>query len=368
MGGLVDYSSESSGSDDEKDTQKQVGSKGLNLPPPKRSGGGLDLPAPKNRKKTGPRTIVLEKEKKDVEDTRQDAAKDSEPVKSGGGIGSFLPAPKGRIAKREIPGSAQEDKEDSSRSSSSSISAPVSRQNRVLGGGLKPTFDGEVAMDAEQPRLPVAVPVAVKERKMVPASVLARRAKYGDSAPSPKKPQQSESAPRPDSDDHKPKKAMPNLFSFGSQAASTGPAEPMESNKEYEPIMLEKEQRADTNEQEITGSERKPDASGGLQALAADSGISVKDIERLEGRRRRTMKDEPVNVVDFSVDEFYQTNEDLRQKGLLEESKRPIQAVGSGRHQLRSLVESAQQNREGLEDMFTKNRRTKAEAGSKYGF
>lgn len=365
----MDYSSDSSGSEDEKNKQEETRSKGLNLPPPKRSGGGLNLPAPKNRKKAGPRTIVLAKENKDVEKDdgeEQEAGKDPEPVKRGG-IGSFLPAPKGRIAKRETPAVEQEDKEDTSR-----IAAPISRQKRVLGGGLKPTFDGEVAMDEEQPQpqRPVAVPVAFKEREMVPASVLARRAKYGDSG-APKKKKQQKTEPfnvepqKPDEEGPKPKKALPNLFSFGS-ASSTGP-EPDEGNKEYEPIMLEKEQRVDhdTLHDETTASAQTT-SSNDLHALAEESGISIKDIEKLEGRRK--LKNEAVNVVDFSVDKFYQTNEDLRQKGLLEESKRPVQAVGSGRHQLKSLVESAQQNREGLEDMFAKNRRTKSEAGSKYGF
>lgn len=361
----MDYSSDSSGPDDENDKEEEVKPKGLSLPPPKRSGSGLNLPAPKNRKKAGPRTIVLEKEKVEIDNhdgKEQEAVKGPEPVKKGG-IGSFLPAPKGRVATNERRTAAKENNQETNY-----MEAPKSRQNKVLGGGLKPTFDGEVAMSEDPPQRTVAVPVTFKEREMVPASVLARRAKYGNSVP-PQRKEKETKAPNVESkslDEEKPKpKTLPNLFSFG--AASNTEPEPSESSTEYEPIMLEKEPKVmEGNTHETVDSEQKTTPSCGLQGLAADSGISIKDIEKLEGRRK--LKNEPVNVVDFSVDEFYQSNEDLRQKGLLEESKRPVQAVGSGKHQLRTLVESAQQNREGLEEMFVKNRRTKSEAGSKYGF
>lgn len=77
------------------------------------------------------------------------------------------------------------------------------------------------------------------------------------------------------------------------------------------------------------------------------------------------------SLVTFNVDEFYQSNLDAHGGATQmagHQINRPVRAVASGKHQLSSLIKSAQENREGLEEMFANNRKTKKEIGSKYGF
>lgn len=349
--GLVDYSSDDS-SDEEKPQEKKPES---SPPPLKRSGGGgLNLPAPKNRKKDGPRTIVLEKERADVE--RTETKEEEEPSSSSskaGGISAFLPTPKNRPKPQA---EAEPEK--------------MQTKSRVLGGGLKPTFDGEVSMEGYH-HPSTELPENFEKKGIVPASVLARRAKYGDSAvPGKAKPT---ATARPEDKHHNPhlepdsKPKLPNLFSFGGPSAETKPQGPSLPRDQYQPVMLEREEEENEEEHVAIPQEDQHTQSGyDLEKLANSSGVSLEEIKRLEGRHAD--KHRAIKVVDFNVDEFYQTNQNLQNEGRLEESKRPVQTVASGKHQLKGLVESAQRNKDGLEEMFTQNKRNKSESGSKYGF
>ncbi|KAG5358850.1 hypothetical protein CKK34_5152 [Yarrowia sp. E02] len=71
---------------------------------------------------------------------------------------------------------------------------------------------------------------------------------------------------------------------------------------------------------------------------------------------------------EFSVDAFTQESERLKAEGKLEEYKRPLTAIGGGKHQITSLLRQAQDNKEQLEASYSQNRLTQKESGAKYGF
>lgn len=101
--------------------------------------------------------------------------------------------------------------------------------------------------------------------------------------------------------------------------------------------------------------------------------ISTENTSVQKQKKRRSsfngVDENEKEIVDFNVDQFYQANieqaEELEaQSGL----KTRIKTVGSGRHQLSSLIKSAKQNKEGLEELHARNKRAKTQAGAKYGF
>ncbi|KAK9388118.1 mitotic checkpoint regulator, MAD2B-interacting-domain-containing protein [Lipomyces mesembrius] len=102
-----------------------------------------------------------------------------------------------------------------------------------------------------------------------------------------------------------------------------------------------------------------------LKTIAKEIGLSDSNLQILEGRHRKT--DQPVRIVDYSVDEQYSYNQSLIASGAAQ-TVQPLRSIGSGKHQLRGLINSATQQREGLEEAFASGRRNKRESGAKYGF
>lgn len=74
------------------------------------------------------------------------------------------------------------------------------------------------------------------------------------------------------------------------------------------------------------------------------------------------------DIQEFSVDAFTQESERLKAEGKLDEYKRPLTAIGGGKHQITSLLRQAQDNKEQLEASYSQNRLTQKESGAKYGF
>ncbi|KAK9471772.1 uncharacterized protein V1510DRAFT_180706, partial [Dipodascopsis tothii] len=71
-----------------------------------------------------------------------------------------------------------------------------------------------------------------------------------------------------------------------------------------------------------------------LQELALSSGLGERELRALHGRRGG----DSVQVVDFNLDEEYARNRHLRSLGLLPDMRQPVHSIGSGRHQLSSLI------------------------------
>lgn len=299
-------------------------------------------------------------------------------------IASFLPAPKHR---KKVVATPASNGSVTSTGAGLRIEHALSSKTRTLGGGIKNTFfDGEVSMaeggavegSAAAGAAPVQPPA--KRVKLVPAAVLAREAKaaklarLGKSAspsPSPSSIPASaaSSAPLPEPQtvaapaQAKPKSQLPSLFTMSASQgnAMVGPAAAPESERPYEPIMLERA------EPESEDDEDQPQAP--IQAPDQDTSTPSPSIDlSAHERGRHAAPGSSVPVVDFSVSDFYASNLALKAQGALAENKRPVQAVGGGRHQLSSLLRSAQTNQEGLAQMHAEHRKNKREAGSKYGF
>ncbi|KAK9312421.1 mitotic checkpoint regulator, MAD2B-interacting-domain-containing protein [Lipomyces starkeyi] len=107
------------------------------------------------------------------------------------------------------------------------------------------------------------------------------------------------------------------------------------------------------------------DPAQDLKTIAKEVGLSDSNLQILEGRHRKT--DQPIRIVDYSVDEQYSYNQSLIASGAAQ-TVQPLRSIGSGKHQLRGLINSATQQREGLEEAFASGRRNKRESGAKYGF
>ncbi|KAK9431404.1 mitotic checkpoint regulator, MAD2B-interacting-domain-containing protein [Lipomyces doorenjongii] len=121
-------------------------------------------------------------------------------------------------------------------------------------------------------------------------------------------------------------------------------------------------QVADTSSRVETSSN---DPAQNLKTIAQEIGLSDSNLQILEGRHRKT--DQPIRIVDYSVDEQYNYNQSLIASGAAQ-TVQPLRSIGSGKHQLRGLINSATQQREGLEEAFASGRRNKRESGAKYGF
>ncbi|KAK9372485.1 mitotic checkpoint regulator, MAD2B-interacting-domain-containing protein [Lipomyces chichibuensis] len=107
------------------------------------------------------------------------------------------------------------------------------------------------------------------------------------------------------------------------------------------------------------------DPAQNLKTIAKEIGLSDSNLQILEGRHRKS--DQPIRIVDYSVDEQYSYNQSLIASGAAQ-TVQPLRSIGSGKHQLRGLISSATQQREGLEEAFASGRRNKRESGAKYGF
>ncbi|KAK9461051.1 mitotic checkpoint regulator, MAD2B-interacting-domain-containing protein [Lipomyces oligophaga] len=101
-----------------------------------------------------------------------------------------------------------------------------------------------------------------------------------------------------------------------------------------------------------------------IRSLATEAGLDDQALNVLQGRHRRGG---PIKIVDYSVDDQYTSNKAYIDSGVGSTSQ-PVRAISSGKHQLRSLINSAVQQQESLEESFATGRRNKKASGAKYGF
>ncbi|ANB11733.1 hypothetical protein AWJ20_4555 [Sugiyamaella lignohabitans] len=410
--GLVNYSSDSE-SDDDSQSAKATTSVEIAKSPNESNGISSVLPG---LKRPGPSTLNLHPTKK-PNTTSSDKKKIFEVPRLPGetnvttatpatsqsangnsglkSIASFLPAPKNRLKDKTKSSSNPDnsDKHDQTQTMASDYSVfKRTSGSRVLGGGIKNTFfDGEISMPSESPDLDIdEVPIKQQPEvtlkgnslKLIPASVAARNAKYG------KKPDVntglSSSTPTISSQDSKTKEEskpkskpiLPSLFSFHREEEQHVMTNVASSSEEYKPLMLEQPNETSNgpDPESISNSANSAGSSANvgttLNQLAEDSGVGLGQINKLESRHGRTKRSEQqIQIVDFNVDEFYQENERLKASGALEDnSKNRVTAISGGKHQLTSLLRSAQKNRDGLEEQFARNKQTKNQAGKQYGF
>jgi hypothetical protein len=317
-------------------------------------------------------------------------------------ISSFLPAPKHR-KQQQHNGTAKT-------ASATSAALKLSKESRTLGGGglqKQKFFDGDLSIadtsDSGLVEAPSATPAAAPQQqdvRVIPAAVLAREAKLaklqkeGKSAPVTKKQRQfypsvsnyspqpvpvastaaaSTLAPSENTYNATPKKALPVLFSgIQNKVDVTGAEGDPEQATAYKPIMIDSEEEQEEEAEPEDEREPAPTPTSMLTASRShaddiDTILSKHEPGRNSRKRHRQAGGQAAEVIDFSVDAFYEKNREFNEQ----EGNKPtnvVRAIGGGKHQLSSLLRSAQNNREGLEQMFLQNKRTKKEAGSKYGF
>ncbi|EMR11761.1 hypothetical protein PNEG_00193 [Pneumocystis murina B123] len=93
-----------------------------------------------------------------------------------------------------------------------------------------------------------------------------------------------------------------------------------------------------------------------------------KDVESMRIYGKRRSEQGPVKFLEVNAEEEYNTNEIMKRKGILVEAPQPIRAIGAGRHQITTLLNSAISQREVFEETFAANKESKRQSGKKYGF
>lgn len=102
-----------------------------------------------------------------------------------------------------------------------------------------------------------------------------------------------------------------------------------------------------------------------MDSLGKEIGLSEQNLQILQGRHAK--RKAPIKFVDYSVDQQYSYNQSLIDSGALQ-TVQPVKGISSGKHQLRTLISSANLQRESLEESFASGKRNKKESGAKYGF
>lgn len=308
---LIDYDSESDSEGAETEKINVV---------TKRSRMGLDLPMPKKKK-----TLVQ--------------------------LESESPEPNGATSAQSDPNNNTLPKNPTILSSNNP--KPESDRVRVLGGGVKVKyFDGDIAI----PEMEAGATKSehkINRVEVIPASIAARIAKYGSAERKITKKGPMDPAliiaRKRKQDGVAPRQTFDNLFSTESKDEAPISKPSFSSNAtSYRPMMVEAmsvETGVRTDNQDHPTSE---------------SSIPTDSLSHFIPKN--------ANIVDFNLDDFYDENEKLRQAGLLEESKRPVASVAGGKHQITTLLRSAQQNQQGLEEMHAEGRKNKREARAKHGF
>lgn len=209
--------------------------------------------------------------------------------------------------------------------------------------------ESTVTTDTEPTQPPVNTAASYKQT-MVPNSVRKRlraekRAnKTGSVAPVAveSEPVAEETAPE------LPEKRLGNLFNLGAQNQD----EQIDSKLEImKPKAIGEEERVVTQTPAVAQTQEDTVAQ-----TSAKNRSKNREFENL------------ANLEEFSVDAFTQESERLKAEGKLDEYKRPMTAIGGGKHQITSLLRQAQDNKEQLEASYSQQRVNAKESGAKYGF
>jgi len=89
-------------------------------------------------------------------------------------------------------------------------------------------------------------------------------------------------------------------------------------------------------------------------------------MRQLTGRRGQQIQN-GVNIVNFSVDDEYEANEELRAQGETVQHN-PVRSIAPGKHSLTQLVGAVASQKDAFDEHFAKGKRNKREAGSRYGW
>lgn len=103
-----------------------------------------------------------------------------------------------------------------------------------------------------------------------------------------------------------------------------------------------------------------------LASIANDLNLSPSARRQLLGRDGK-LSGQAISIVNFNTDVEYAANEEIRSSGQ-QVTHNPMRSIAPGKHSLKQLVNAASGQKEALEESFAVGKRTKKEAGSKYGW
>lgn len=113
--------------------------------------------------------------------------------------------------------------------------------------------------------------------------------------------------------------------------------------------------------QEIKRSKRPSETKEGGMVLVHPS---IEQRQPVELVRKRSLEPE---IKEFNVNDFYDTNMELKAQGLLEENKM-MHRVSNGKNQLSALMKNAQQDEELLKEKFERSKKLRKEKGERFGW
>ncbi|KTW29238.1 hypothetical protein T552_01193 [Pneumocystis carinii B80] len=182
-----------------------------------------------------------------------------------------------------------------------------------------------------------------------------------------------------------------SLFSLDIEKSNINEYEQTMSNSSsYTPMLVRKQdhlnKKRNVNIENVKLSEKKQQNVHCSEIYRVDKDIDVseynyplieeetqisrkeKDVESMRIYGKRRSEQGPVKFLEVNAEEEYNANEIMKRKGILVEAPQPIRAIGAGRHQITTLLNSAISQREVFEEAFAANKETKRQSGKKYGF
>lgn len=302
-----------------------------------------------------------------------------------GGFASLLPPPKNKPAQP----TAQ-------KSSSSSSGTPGKAPPRVginLKTGATPGFsrstgeddDFEGGANDKQPSIPEGqkpadeVKLVGKPLMFKPLSVSRKPKKNASKSGATTKVAASASAPIPEVQPQQATKKKVSLFSISADTDETPDAMP--SGGTYEPMFAEASSGSQDDfaayDAQYSNTFAEPNPahsvpavaqSTSLEFIAADMNLDATARRELFGRSGVPLSSQSAGrVINFNTDQEYAHNEELRATGE-QQVFNPVRAIAPGKHSLRQLVNQVQNQKDALEESFSKSKTNQREAGQRYGW
>lgn len=177
-----------------------------------------------------------------------------------------------------------------------------------------------------------------------------------------------------------PKKQKISLFSSGPAALPPDPDDlaAADDGRDPDPAdedeileLLEDDHQYPSNTTNVASTTNQPES---LDSIATSLNLSAAERRQLLGRNHASNSSKNINptagrVINFNTDAEYIANQQLNAAGEQAAFQHnPVRAIAPGKHSLKSLVASAQGQKDALEESFASGKKNKQEAGSKYGW
>ncbi|TEA16207.1 hypothetical protein C8034_v001162 [Colletotrichum sidae] len=377
--GLVDYS-ESSGSEDEAPPKPTVSK-------PSTATGKKPFQKVVDRSNPGKILVNLPSSKPEAPTSSDEPpAKRARTGGKGGlfsGLNSFLPPPKNtaktaappqssKSSSRPVfqlktgaePGfSCERGDETSSGDGGINLSAPKAAPQPSILEGLKPADEVKLV---GKPMMFKPLSVARKPKKKTPVAKAPKVEPTGT---------QESPATEHDTPAPMPPPKKVSLFSIEPEEPAREAITTATTAGAYEPL-FETDQAAQdaaayaeyANTSNFPAPSTAPSNSNSLDNIADDLNLSAAARRELFGRQKGGAAPQTASrVINFNTDEEYKHNEILRASGQ-QQIHNPVRSIAPGKHSLKQLVNSVQNNREALEDSFAQGKNNRKEASNRYGW